>query len=86
MGKIFFYKNFLFLCLAFVLFLSYSNNVFSKEINVLVLTDAAGLGDKGFNDVCWQGVTQAKKDFNINAHFSLLVILYFTYDFHAEYH
>ncbi len=30
---------------------------------VIVLTDAAGLGDKGFNDVCWQGVLKAGKDF-----------------------
>ncbi len=36
---------------------------------VIVLTDAAGLGDKGFNDVCWQGVLRAKKDFGIDAQF-----------------
>jgi len=36
---------------------------------VIVLTDSAGLGDKGFNDVCWQGVLEAKKDFGIDAQF-----------------
>jgi basic membrane protein A len=36
---------------------------------VIVLTDSAGLGDKGFNDVCWQGVLRAKKDFGIDAQF-----------------
>ena len=36
---------------------------------VIVLTDAAGLGDKGFNDVCWQGVLKAKKDFGLDAQF-----------------
>jgi basic membrane protein A len=36
---------------------------------VIVLTDAAGLGDKGFNDVCWQGVLRAKKDFGLDAQF-----------------
>jgi basic membrane protein A len=37
--------------------------------SVIVLTDSAGLGDKGFNDVCWQGVLKAKKDFGIDAQF-----------------
>ena len=32
---------------------------------VIVLTDAAGLGDKAFNDVCWQGVLKAGKDFGV---------------------
>ena len=36
---------------------------------VIVLTDSAGLGDKGFNDVCWQGVLKAKKDFCLDAQF-----------------
>jgi basic membrane protein A and related proteins len=36
---------------------------------VIVLTDSAGLGDKGFNDVCWKGVLKAKKDFGIDAQF-----------------
>jgi len=36
---------------------------------VIVLTDTAGLGDKGFNDVCWQGVQKAKKDFGLDAQF-----------------
>ncbi len=38
-------------------------------LKVVVLTDAAGLGDKGFNDVCWLGVQRAKADFGIDAHF-----------------
>lgn len=41
----------------------------AETLKVLVLTDAAGLGDKGFNDVCWQGVQKAKKDFNLEAQF-----------------
>jgi basic membrane protein A len=36
---------------------------------VVVLTDAAGLGDKGFNDVCWQGVQKATQDFGLSAQF-----------------
>ncbi len=39
------------------------------SLKVIVLTDAAGLGDKGFNDVCWQGVLRAKKDLGIDARF-----------------
>jgi basic membrane protein A len=38
-------------------------------MRVIVLTDAAGLGDKAFNDVCWQGVLKAKKDFGVDAQF-----------------
>jgi len=34
-------------------------------VKVIVLTDAAGLGDKGFNDVCWQGVLRAQKEFGV---------------------
>lgn len=41
----------------------------AKEMRVVVLTDVAGLGDKGFNDVCWQGALRAKKDFGISAQF-----------------
>jgi len=40
-----------------------------KNLKVLVLTDAAGLGDKGFNDVCWKGVLRASQDFGLNARF-----------------
>ncbi|MEM5787866.1 MAG: BMP family ABC transporter substrate-binding protein [Syntrophobacteraceae bacterium] len=36
---------------------------------VIVLTDAAGLGDKGFNDVCWQGVQKASREFGLSAKF-----------------
>ena len=41
----------------------------AESLKVIVLTDAAGLGDRGFNDVCWQGVLKAKKDFGIDAQF-----------------
>lgn len=45
------------------------NRLPGSPVKVIVLTDAAGLGDKGFNDVCWQGVLRAKKDFGIDAQF-----------------
>jgi basic membrane protein A len=38
-------------------------------LKVVVLTDAAGLGDKGFNDVSWSGVQRAQADFGLDAHF-----------------
>jgi basic membrane protein A len=41
----------------------------AKPLKVVVLTDAAGLGDKGFNDVCWSGVQRAQADFGLDAHF-----------------
>jgi basic membrane protein A and related proteins len=41
----------------------------AKPLQVVVLTDAAGLGDKGFNDVCWSGVQRAQADFGLQAHF-----------------
>ncbi len=41
----------------------------AATLTVTVLTDAAGLGDKGFNDVCWQGVERAKKEFTIETKF-----------------
>jgi basic membrane protein A and related proteins len=40
-----------------------------KTLQVVVITDAAGLGDKSFNDVCWQGVLKAKSDFGFEAKF-----------------
>ena len=40
-----------------------------KALRVVVLTDVAGLGDKGFNDVCWQGVQKARQDFGLSAQF-----------------
>jgi basic membrane protein A and related proteins len=42
---------------------------YGKPLRVVVLTDAAGLGDKGFNDVCWQGVQKARQDFGLSAQF-----------------
>ena len=41
----------------------------AKPLKVVVLTDAAGLGDKGFNDVCWRGVQKAKEEFGVQAQF-----------------
>jgi basic membrane protein A len=41
----------------------------AAPLKVVVLTDAAGLGDKGFNDVAWSGVQRAHADFGIDAHF-----------------
>lgn len=40
-----------------------------KPFKVVVLTDAAGLGDKGFNDVCWQGVQRAGQEFGLSSQF-----------------
>ncbi|MGC9967655.1 MAG: BMP family ABC transporter substrate-binding protein [Syntrophobacteraceae bacterium] len=45
------------------------NELPGRPAKVIVLTDTAGLGDKGFNDVCWQGVLKAKKDFGLDAQF-----------------
>jgi basic membrane protein A and related proteins len=42
---------------------------FGKALRVVVLTDVAGLGDKGFNDVCWEGVQKARQDFGLSAQF-----------------
>jgi basic membrane protein A len=41
----------------------------SATLRVVGLTDAAGLGDKGFNDVCWKGVQEAAKEFGLKASF-----------------
>jgi len=43
--------------------------VHSKALRVVVLTDAAGLGDKSFNDVCWKGAQKAKDDFDLKTSF-----------------
>ena len=66
-------------CLAEVVFLSVTTFLLlfasvafagtNRPERVIVLTDAAGLGDKGFNDVCWQGVLKAKNEFGLNARF-----------------
>lgn len=56
----------------FALTLAHAGDAFAAtgtKLNVLVLTDVAGLGDKGFNDVCWQGVLRAKQDFGLSARF-----------------
>ena len=41
----------------------------SRTMKVVVLTDVAGLGDKGFNDVCWQGAQRAGKEFGVSVQF-----------------
>ncbi len=41
----------------------------AEALKVIVLTDAAGLGDKGFNDVCWKGVRRATDEFGLKAQF-----------------
>ena len=58
--------RFLLLLAFFVLLPSTSSG---KTLRVVVLTDVAGLGDKGFNDVCWQGVQKAGQDFGLSAQF-----------------
>ncbi|HAA02318.1 MAG TPA: BMP family ABC transporter substrate-binding protein [Syntrophobacteraceae bacterium] len=62
--------------LAFTLLLSLlamssvtTSQAYGKALQVVVITDAAGLGDKGFNDVCWQGVLKAKSEFGFEAKF-----------------
>lgn len=59
-----------FLTLPFLLFCLLSPQIsYGKPLRVVVLTDVAGLGDKGFNDVCWQGVQRARQDFGLSAQF-----------------
>ncbi len=41
----------------------------ARPQRVIVLTDASGLGDKGFNDVCWQGAQRARHDFGLPTQF-----------------
>lgn len=41
----------------------------AAPLQVIVLTDSAGLGDNGFNDVSWRGVQKAEKDFGLKARF-----------------
>lgn len=58
--------------LALVFILCFGFPVLSsdgKTLKVVVLTDAAGLGDRGFNDVCWQGVQKAKEELGLQAQF-----------------
>jgi basic membrane protein A len=39
----------------------------TKTLKVVFLTDSAGLDDKGFNAVCWQGIEKAGKNFGLKA-------------------
>lgn len=56
-----------FLACAFIL--ASPHQAIGAPLKVLVLTDAAGLGDRGFNDVCWQGVQKAGKEFGFQPKF-----------------
>ncbi len=38
-----------------------------KRLKVIMVTDEAGLGDQGFNDVTWQGVVKARAELGIQA-------------------
>ncbi len=49
--------------------LSHDTPVQAGATRVIVITDAAGLGDKAFNDACWQGVLRARGEFGIDAQF-----------------
>ena len=57
------------LATVFVLCLLYAGQVLGKPMQVVAITDAAGLGDKGFNDVCWQGVQRARAEFGLETKF-----------------
>ena len=57
------------LATVFVLCFLCAAPVLGKSMQVVVITDAAGLGDKGFNDVCWQGVQRAKAEFGLETKF-----------------
>lgn len=57
------------LATVFVLCCLYAAPALGKSMQVVVITDAAGLGDKGFNDVCWQGVQRAKAEFGLETKF-----------------
>lgn len=58
----------LLLC-AFLISGPLTTDLCQAALKVVVLTDVAGLGDKGFNDVSWAGVQKAARDFGINAQF-----------------
>lgn len=57
------------LCLGLLCHGLVQGTALGDSLRVVVITDAAGLGDKGFNDVCWQGVQRAKGDFGLQAQF-----------------
>jgi len=62
--------GFLAACLAaLIILISSPVTVQAAPSKVIVITDSAGLGDKGFNDVCWQGVQKAAKDFKLTSRF-----------------
>jgi len=39
----------------------------SASLRVIMVTDAAGLGDKGFNDITWKGIVRAQEELGIDA-------------------
>jgi basic membrane protein A and related proteins len=57
------------LLLGLLALLGTARDSHAKPLKVVVLTDAAGLGDRSFNDMCWQGVQKAKQDFGISPQF-----------------
>ncbi len=59
----------LFGSLLAALFLFSAVGAENTATTVIVLTDSAGLGDKAFNDACWEGVLKAEKDFGVHARF-----------------
>lgn len=69
LSRIAFSKMFLFGLIPAFCGIFNTSLVNAAATGVIVLTDSAGLGDKGFNDVCWQGVLKAQKDFGIDARF-----------------
>jgi len=40
-----------------------------ESLNVCLVTDAAGIGDKSFNDAVWGGLEKAEADFGISANY-----------------
>lgn len=39
-----------------------------KPLTMVMITDAGGLGDKGFNDIIWEGMVRAGADFGFDVH------------------
>lgn len=61
--------RFLALVVLSLALVAFAESASSNEFRVVVLTDVAGLGDKGFNDACWQGILKAGKEFGVKHQF-----------------
>lgn len=61
-------KNLTFLFTIFIFLCSYAFPA-DAVLKVVMVTDAAGLGDKGFNDQAWKGALHAQKVFGAEAKF-----------------